>query len=113
MNTDSCGIDCFTKNWAKEIIYAFPPFAIISRMLKEIEKDEATGVIIVPHFTTQPWFSRLLKILIEDPLLLPKSFSAFLQKECQKKLYQSSYNPREQVHKSDMKHTFIEGSVLS
>ena len=72
VDTDSCGVDSFTKNWAKEIIYAFPPFAIISRMLKKIEKDEATGVTIVPHFTTQPWFSRLLRILIEDPLLLPK-----------------------------------------
>ena len=41
-------------------------------MLKKTEKDEATGVIIIPHFTTQPWFSRILRILIEGPLLLPK-----------------------------------------
>ena len=37
-------------------------------MLKKLEKDEATGVIIVRHFTAQPWVSSLLRILIEDPL---------------------------------------------
>ena len=57
VDSDSCGVDCVTKNWAKEIIHVFSLFAIISRMLKEVEKDEATGVIIV----------------LEDPLLLPKT----------------------------------------
>ena len=32
-----------------------------------------------------------------------------LQKEYQEKLYQSSYNPREQVRKGNMKHTLIGG----
>ena len=136
VDTDSCGVDCFTKNWAKEIIYAFPPFAIIYRMLKTIEKDEATGAIIVPQFTTQPWLARLLRILIEDPHLLPKtnmslhfrysrkepptmsnvtlmacrvSGNPILQKEYQKKLYQSSCNPGEQVRKSNIRHTFLDG----
>ena len=35
-------------------MYVFPPYAIISRMLKKIEEDKATGVILVPLFTTQP-----------------------------------------------------------
>ena len=51
--TDAWVNKCFTKNWAKEIIYAFPPFAVFSIMLKKMEKDEAMGVIIVPHFTAQ------------------------------------------------------------
>ena len=132
VDTGSCGVDCFTKNCANKIIYTFPPFTIISRILKKTEKDEATGVIIAPHFTTEPWFSRLT----EDPLLLPKinmslyfpyrrkepqtmpnvtlmacrvSGNPNLQKEYQEKLYQSSYNPTEQVRKENMKHTLIGG----
>ena len=36
VDTGSCEVDCFTKNWAKEIIYGFPSFAIISKMLKKM-----------------------------------------------------------------------------
>ena len=54
VDTDSCGVDCFFINCSEEIIYAFPPYAIISRMLKKIEEDKATGAILVPLFTTQP-----------------------------------------------------------
>ena len=64
VDNDFCGVDRFTKNWAKDIIYALPPFAVISRMLKKIEKDEATGV--VPHFTTQPLFSRISSFTTKD-----------------------------------------------
>ena len=37
------------------------------------------------------------------------SGNPILQKEYEKKLYQSSYNPGEQVGKSDIKHTLIDG----
>ena len=130
VDTDSRGLVCFTKNWTKEIICAFPPFVIISRTLKKIEKDEAKGVIIIPHFTSQPWFSSLLRILIEDLLSLSKtnmslyftyrrkepstmlnvtlmSGNPILQKEYQKKLYHSSYILGEQVRKNDMKYTLV------
>ena len=51
----------------------FPPFAIISKVLSKIEAEMATGILIVPLFTTQSWFTRLLRLLIHEPLLLPKS----------------------------------------
>ena len=40
---------------------------------KGAEKVRATGVIIVPPFTAQPEFSRPVIILIEIPLILPKT----------------------------------------
>ena len=35
--------------------------------------ESATGILVVPLFTTQPWFTRLFGNLTSEPLLLPKS----------------------------------------
>ena len=40
-----------------------------------MELESATGILVVPLFTTQPWFTRLLKIVTSEPLLLPKSYT--------------------------------------
>ena len=73
LEPEALGIDAFSYCWSNEILYAFPPFAIISKVLSKIEAEIATGVLIVPLFTTQSWFTRLLRLLIHEPLLLPKS----------------------------------------
>ena len=45
VDTDSCGVDCFSRKWSEENVYAFSPYAVISRKLKKIQEDRATGVI--------------------------------------------------------------------
>ena len=67
------GIDVCSYCWSNEIFYSFPPFAIISKFLSKIEEEMATGVLIVSLLTTQSWFTQLLRLLIHEPLLLPKS----------------------------------------
>lgn len=66
-------IDAFSSNWANNIFYAFPPFSLLSRCLQKIEMDEAVGTIIVPCWPTQPWFPKLMRLIIKDPVLLPKN----------------------------------------
>ena len=73
---DSGGTDAFSFNWHHEFFYAFPPFSIIQTVLRKIENEQAEGVIIAPLFTTQPWFTRLLRILVSDPLALPTTKNA-------------------------------------
>ena len=70
---EAYGIDAFSHSWQQDHFYAFPPFSCIAQVINKIELDNATGILIVPLFTTQPWFTRLLRILISEPLLLPKS----------------------------------------
>ncbi len=65
--------DAFSISWANDLIYAFPPFAVIDRTLQKIEIDEATGILIFPLWKTQHWFPRLLRLLITHPVMLPKS----------------------------------------
>ncbi|XP_070522364.1 uncharacterized protein [Cardiocondyla obscurior] len=60
----SWAIDAFTLPWNHFYFYAFPPFILISRVLRKIIEDKAEGVLIVPWWPSQPWFpifSRLLE----------------------------------------------------
>ena len=73
---DSVGTGAFSFSWQCEFFYAFPHFSIIDTVLRKIENEQAEGIIIVPLFTTQPWFIRLLRILVRDPFTLPTSKKA-------------------------------------
>lgn len=64
--------DAFTLDWHSYFFYAFPPFSLISKCLRKVEHDKARGIMIVPKWPTQPWFGRLLNLLVEEPLILPR-----------------------------------------
>ena len=61
-------IDCFTMHWgSEELIYAFPPFSLVHKVLQKLIYDKAIGVVVVPLWPTQPWFSLLTKIMCGIP----------------------------------------------
>ena len=49
---ESIAIDAFTINWAKLKFYAFPPFSVIAAVLKKIQEDKATGVCVLPNWSS-------------------------------------------------------------
>ena len=51
--------------------YAFPPFCLISRCLAKIMKDQASLIVVTPVWPNQPWYSQILEMLIDQPILLP------------------------------------------
>ena len=63
-------VNAFTMDWSKFKFYAFPSFALVGRVLQKIEQDQATGILIVPKWSTQPWYPRLLQLLVQEHLLL-------------------------------------------
>ena len=67
---DAFHVNAFTLNWADCSFYAFPPFCLINGVLQKLFFDRAKGVLVVPLWTTQPWFSSLLKHLIDIPRVL-------------------------------------------
>ena len=72
-------VDAFTFDWSKFFVYAFPPFTLIGRILQKIELDMVEqAIVIVPFWTTQPWFSKLGKMLINCPFLLPRRINTLL-----------------------------------
>ena len=70
---DAEAIDAFTVDWAETSFYAFPPFCLIAKCLQKVTFDGAEGLMVVPHWPTQPWFARLTKMLTQPPLLLHRS----------------------------------------
>ncbi|XP_074624357.1 uncharacterized protein LOC141882292 [Acropora palmata] len=68
-------INALLMNWKPHYFYAFPPFSLLATCLQEIEQDQSTGILIVPMWTTQPWFTLLLNLLTDNPLVLPQEDS--------------------------------------
>lgn len=61
------GVDAFTNTW-NEYFYAFPPFILISRVLKKIRSDQSVGILVVPQWESQPWFP-VFKNMITSKIL--------------------------------------------
>lgn len=55
-------IDAFTLDWSVSFFYAFPPFNLISRTIKKICSDRAIGILVVPNWSSQPWFPLFHKL---------------------------------------------------
>ena len=51
--------------------YCFPPFCLIPRLLQRVELTGAECTLTVPLWVTQPWYTKLLHLLIDTPVLLP------------------------------------------
>jgi hypothetical protein len=65
-------VDAFSCSWQDANNYLFPPFSLIGRCLQKLRLEEAEGVIVLPLWSTQPWFTTLLGLLVQVPVLLPK-----------------------------------------
>ena len=72
-------INAFFMDWKPHYFYAFPPFSVIANCLQKIEQDQSTGLLIAPLWTTQPWFTLLLNLLTDYPLVLPQSDTLLVQ----------------------------------
>lgn len=68
-------VDAFTLKWS-EYFYAFPPFSLISRVLKKIIHDNAIGILVVPNWKHQSWYPVFRRLCISNiTILSPGSFT--------------------------------------
>ena len=65
-------INAFHMSWQHHLFYAFPPFSLITRVLQKIQEEKATGLLLVPKWPTQPWWPKLMQMLIQSPIQLPR-----------------------------------------
>ena len=72
-DSEAIDVDAFSISWTNLKFYAFPPFSCISRCIKKITMEKATGVIVVPNWTTQPFYSVLLRMLVKGPIVIKKN----------------------------------------
>ena len=71
---EAFAIDAFSLSWESYILYVFPPFSLVALflVLPKIQEEEATGLILVPKWPTQPWWPTLMRIVIQNPLKLSR-----------------------------------------
>ena len=68
----SSAVNAFTLNWGNLEFYAFPPFTIIPRIIQKIIKDRATGILVVPDWPNQPWYTIFNEITISSIIIHPR-----------------------------------------
>jgi len=70
---EAVATNAFTLFWGQwNFIYAFPPFSLALRTLTKWKQDAAEGIVILPYWPTAPWYPLMLRMLIHQPVLLPK-----------------------------------------
>ena len=50
-------VDAFSFKWNNNFYYIFPPFSIIARVVRKIQVDHAKAILVIPAWTTQPWYA--------------------------------------------------------
>ena len=66
-------VDAFSIEWSQFFFYAFPPVCLIPRCVQKIIHDKASGILVIPRWTTQPFFTVVLSLLTDMPLILKAS----------------------------------------
>ena len=70
---EAYAINAFTINWSNYFWYAFPPFAILSKVFNKISEEQSSGIILVPFWPSQPWYPIFEQLLISDKLIFKPS----------------------------------------
>ena len=69
LDPESCAIVAFSLDWSQYEFNAFLPFSVILMMLQKLEMDGATGVRVVPNWPTQPWYPKLMRMVVKPPVM--------------------------------------------
>ena len=64
--------DALSIRWNGLLAYAFPPISLISRVLTKLEQEECRVLLIAPFWPRHPWFTRIIRLLVHRPVILPQ-----------------------------------------
>ena len=68
----SAGTAAFLQSWDGLQAYAFPPVAVIPRVLATLRAFKVTELTLVaPHWAQRPWFSDLVQLSLAPTVILP------------------------------------------
>lgn len=63
-------IDAFAFDWKGIYIYAFPPFSLVSSVVRKTIADKAEVLLVAPVWVTQNWYTAVLELLIDHPVII-------------------------------------------
>ena len=70
-------VNVFNISWKTQKIYVFPPFSVVGAAIPKHIRDNTIGIMVIPKWTTQYWFSIMLAHLIDHPIQLPSGLKTF------------------------------------
>ena len=78
---DPCcmSVDVLQQKLTHMFSYASTPFSVIEKVLRKIQENRVTVILITARWQSQPWYPWLLKMSIRNPILLPNK-NTFLMK---------------------------------
>ena len=68
---DAWALDALSIPWSDFLGFAFPPFALLPRVLEKVALDQTALLLVAPFWPKRPWFPRLLSLLAGQPRSLP------------------------------------------
>ena len=71
--------DALSISWVGMSAYAFPPFPILSKVIRKARTDNPCLILIAPMWPAQPWFPELLELVHLPPLKLNVEKRGLLQ----------------------------------
>ena len=72
-------IDALNINWTNLTAYAYPPTALLHKVIQKIKQCHGLIIIIAPGWPGMPWFWDLIQLSTEIPLQLPVSTTLLKQ----------------------------------
>ena len=67
----AAAFDALAQNWEFRLAYAFPPPAILPRVIRKMEVSTGSFILVTPFWPSQKWFPALLALRIIDVRRLP------------------------------------------
>ena len=65
-------VNAFTIYWGEfELMYLFPPFRLIGRVLQKLRADKGRAILVAPIWTAQTWFP-MLENMARDSWTIPR-----------------------------------------
>ena len=72
-------IDALNINWSGRTAYAYPPTALLHRVIQNIRQYNCLIIVIAPGWSGMPWVWDLVQLSTEIPLQLPVSTTLLKQ----------------------------------
>ena len=63
---ESKGVNSFTLSLENLPFYAFPPFISIPKVLQKVWHDKAEGILVVPDWPNQLWYTQYTDMIIKE-----------------------------------------------
>jgi hypothetical protein len=77
--------DCMVMSWNNLWSYAFPPPALVGKVLSKLmSSSNSRMILIAPLWSQQPWFPELLALLVDLPREIPPLWNLLKQPHLEK-----------------------------